>query len=152
LVAHDMFHCFQNQNLVYHPVDYAANQWWVEGTAVYFSNVVYPNVNVEYQFSSAFDAGYVNRSLFEMAYENFIFFQYLGGVANNGAIIGLIQDMPRAGGVSAQRAYMAGYPGMDELFHEFAQAYLNGEIRDTSGPPVPVSPILDETESFESSP
>jgi len=152
LVAHEMFHCFQHQNLVYHPGDYPANRWWVEGTAEHFSNVVYPDVNAEHRFASAFDAGSVNRSLFDMSYENFIFFQYLSGAASNGAIISLIQDMPGLGDVSAQRAYMAGYAGMGELFHDFAQAYLNGEIMDTSGPPMPVSPILNETEPFESRP
>ncbi len=138
-VAHELFHCWQFGNLGAQStgVGYAARRWWSEGTAEYFSNVVYPSTNFEYGKLGAYDSATrlqtITGSSDAIAYGNFIFFQFLANRLGNTGVSDLLQHMPTSGGTSEQQAALAAYPNMADLFQEFAQAYWDRAIADTDG-------------------
>ena len=127
-IAHEVFHCFQYWNFVSPPL--RAHSWWMEGSAEYFSNVVYPSVNDEHRFLSQFDIRSINDSLQMMKYENFIFFQHAANTYGDTAIIELLRSLGNAGGSAS---VLAEYQGMDTTFLEFVVAYMSTGIQDTGG-------------------
>jgi hypothetical protein len=144
-IAHELFHCFQIWNFSWgldNYQNYQASKWWVEGTAEYFSNVVYPTVNSEWSRIAGFDAKSVDTPLTSMAYENTVFFQYLGNTIGNDGILKLLAALPDSGGVAEQQAALRAYPGFAQLFQDFAQAYLDKAIKDTGGQMLPVNPVV----------
>lgn len=129
IIAHELFHCI---HLWRKGVSgYSDLSWYNEGMAEYFSNVVYPNVNHEYKSVAKFHVRSVEESIFEMSYENTVFFQFLGNTYGDAWLIQFLDGMPTAG-KGAALSYLGGLPGMDQLFQDFAQAYMQGEILDTS--------------------
>ncbi len=141
VVAHELFHCYEYANLTLQESgpDSDANQWWVEGAAEYFGNVVYPSNNLEYIFFYNLSASLPNRALFEWEYEAWIFFQYLESRPELGVngVLRLLRSLPTSGGSSAQMVALAAFPNIETIFHEFGQALVDGRIRDTSGSFVP---------------
>ncbi len=127
MIAHEVFHCFQDWNSV---TVGSSNEWWMEGSAEYFSNVVYPDVNFEHRFLSEFDSKSLFNSLMELSYENFIFFQHAANTYGNEAIISLQRSLGNANGTSSA---LAAYDNMDTTFQEFVVGYASIGIRDTDG-------------------
>ena len=147
-VAHEMFHCYQYWN---YPeasmwVPYEENDWWLEGTADYFSNYVYPTVNGEHMYTPSFDDRSPIYSLIEMDYENVVLFQYLANEIGNAGVLRLIESMPTSAGASQADALSA-FPDIEELFHNFGRAYFDRQIADTGGGMVPARPLF-ETITF----
>jgi hypothetical protein len=134
-LAHEMFHCYQYQNLSAQESGPAAdaNEWWVEGSAEYFSNVVYPSVNYEHRWLSQLVTAMQDETLFGWSYKSFIFFQYLENRSDVGTdgILNLLRSMPTSGGVDQQNAALSHYPNMDVIFHEFAQTIADKKIVDS---------------------
>ena len=153
-LAHEMFHCYQYQNLSAqeHGPLRSATEWWVEGSAEYFSNVVYPAVNFEYRWLSDITAEMVaNSSLFSWSYKAFIFFQYLENRPGSGTsgVLALLRALPTTpgSGVDRQTAAMSAYPNMDTVFHGFAEAVADQNIIDTDHSPIPLEiPYGDEVD------
>ncbi len=142
-IAHELFHCFQGANLPSprRVEDHNDHLWWREGTAEYYANVVYPDVDLEHRdWLDEFDARSLGENLFAMSYENYLFFQYLEHPLGVEGILDLLNEMPYGGGPSAQIAALAAYPGMEVFFHQFAQDYLDNRIVDTSGRTIRVNP------------
>jgi hypothetical protein len=153
-LAHEMFHCYQYQNLsaqVNGPLR-SATEWWVEGSAEYFSNVVYPAVNFEYRWLGDITSEMVgNTSLFDWSYKAFIFFQYLENRPGSGTpgVLALLRALPTSpgSGVDRQTAAMSAYPNMDTIFHGFAEAAADQNIIDTDHSPIPLEiPYGDEVD------
>jgi hypothetical protein len=151
-IAHELFHCYQHTNLTAqergpNPDD---NAWWVEGSAEFFGNIVYPAVNDEWQFVGDFDRQSTGNSLLSITYPNFLWFQYLAHNAGLGTegVLALLRSMPTAGGAAQQEAALAAYPGMEDLFHNFARAYLDRALLDTDGSVLPVNPRPGPTFTF----
>ena len=140
IVAHEMFHCFQAIQFPEHAWDqtnWGVNDWWGESTAEFFSNLVYPNVNYEWRWRDHFAGKSTSTSLFDMSYDNFLFFQYLGdpGMIGPEAILALISGLP-PGSLALQRQALSQYPDISELWHEFGQAVVDQSILDTGGKPI----------------
>lgn len=139
-LAHELFHCFQYKQTgedVWR-ADGHAGDWWFEGTAEYFANVVYPRENVEYEYLDTLRDFEPNHALVDLSYEAFAFFQHFANRQSNPAIVEFMQTMPPGGGRSAQMAAAAAWPGMDELFHDYARAFLTDAIIDASGASIPI--------------
>ncbi|MEM8529489.1 MAG: hypothetical protein AAGF95_01520 [Chloroflexota bacterium] len=158
IVAHELFHCMQfatygvyDQIISYKdPLSHLrAVGWWLEGTANYFSNEVYPTVDVEHRWLDDFHAASTQSSLIEMSYETTVFFQFLANEFGSQAIIELLpellpyeaptkQDQARVfAELDPQRFGFSLYTSMNDLFHDFGRAYLSRTILDTSGLLVP---------------
>ena len=144
ILAHEIFHCYQfwNYNAASLGVPHSENKWWVEGTAEYFGNYVYPSVNAEYEYLPSFDRRSPFDSIIDMDYQNFIFFQYVANEIGSAGVLRLIEAMPEAAGASQADALSA-FPDIEELFHEFGRAYLDGQIIDAGGGAVPGNPRFD---------
>ncbi|HET7010453.1 MAG TPA: hypothetical protein VFI11_06730 [Anaerolineales bacterium] len=142
-IAHEVFHCFQVWNFPEQSDDaWAVQDWWGEGTAAYFSNVVYPEVNAEWEFLGGFVWKSANTSLLQMSYENFAFFQFLSSKIGDNGILQLIGKMPFGGGEAAQATALADFPAVQTLFHDFGRATIDGSIVDTGGKTLPTYPPL----------
>jgi hypothetical protein len=135
IIAHEMFHCFQIWNLhdqMFGPTD-SAGRWWFESTAEYFSNLVYPSTDEEYHFMTRLIDRSASRQMTDMAYENFLFFQYLGNLRRPDGVIAFLGGLPTSGGSDAQLAALAGTPGMDTIYQGFARDFIDNRIADSSG-------------------
>lgn len=150
ILAHELFHCYQfwNYNDAAMAVPHSENDWWMEGTAEYFSNFVYSTANAEYEYLGSFDRRSPSRSIIDMDYQNFLFFQYLANEIGNAGVLRLIEAMPTAGGASQADA-LAAFPDIEELFHNFGRAYLDGQIMDTGGGMVPGNPRFNDLIVFD---
>jgi hypothetical protein len=135
-IAHEMFHCYVSENFFekYEP-GYDVIDWWAEGTAEYFSNVVYPTTDFEHRWLNGFNKKSANLSLVFMKYETYLFFQYLGNKVGNEEIIILLDSMPStAGTLEKQQAdALAEQPGIEARFHQFGRDFLDGAIIDSRG-------------------
>jgi len=143
-IAHEMFHCFQISFLYpqAYKVKSSYNDWWVESSADFFSNLVYPTTNYEWGNLPAFDVNMKSNNLFHGSYENSAFFQFL---ANNAGIsipviVDLLESMPKSGGFAEQQAALAAFPDIANLWHKFGKEYIDAKIIDTSAEALPLSP------------
>lgn len=130
-IAHEVFHCFQDWNFTTTP--YAQHRWWIEGSAEYFSNVVYPTTNSEHRFLEGFDVASRLKSLMEMSYHNFIFFQYMANHIGDPALISLLETISAAGNTAAQARVLAAYGDMSGMFLDFVVSFMSEGIPDTGG-------------------
>ena len=127
-VAHEVFHCVQDWSFT--TTGYDTHKWWLEGSAEYFSNVVYPTVNDEHGRTWEFDANSLDKNITQMAYENTVFFQFYANVRGDAATIDLLRNVSAAG---ATVDAIASTPGMEQLWRDFVVAGVADAIYDTGG-------------------
>lgn len=148
-VAHEAFHCVQFW-LSAAKYSAAGSSWWVEGSAEFFANVVYPCENGEQPSVDNFDHVAGNTSLLLMDYDNVVFFQFLANEIGNRGVIDFIGTMPEAGGLKRQLNALARYPSIAELFHRFGRQYYNKKIADSCpGMNVDIDPQVETTEILQ---
>ncbi len=139
-LAHELAHCFQTETFVeQNKVDYDLRKWREEGLAEYLSNVVYPNNNLEWVWLPALQNWELDTTIFDRAYTNSIFFQYLAQRLGNTGVFAIVETLP-GGGLGTgldQQVALATYPNMDAIYHDFAKAMTDGEVMDTGGAAVP---------------
>ncbi|HEX20426.1 MAG TPA: hypothetical protein ENG78_06375, partial [Acidiferrobacteraceae bacterium] len=135
-IAHELWHCFQAWNIS-GPFSRSTEngwrnlrwskitEWWTEGSAEYFSNIVYPKANIEHRKNNiiGFDIPSLNHSLHKLPrpYSNFAFFQYLAnqpGIGPKG-VLRLLQSLPTRGNANKQAEAVAQFENMSELFNKF---------------------------------
>jgi hypothetical protein len=127
-VAHEVFHCVQDWSFT--TAGYDTHKWWLEGSAEYFSNVVYPTVNDEHGRTWQFDANSLDHDITQMSYENTVFFQFHANVRGDAATIDLLRTVSAAG---ATVDAIGSMPGMDQLWRDFVVAGVADAIHDTGG-------------------
>ena len=137
IVAHEIFHCVSYWRKG--TTGWRASFWYQEGMAEHFSNVVYPDNNLEIRTRlSSFDSRSADTWLMDMTYSNFIFFQYLENRFGNEFLISLLDALPPNGDANFQAAELASsVGGIQEIFHDFGKAYINREILDSGGTTIP---------------
>ncbi|MEM7437504.1 MAG: DUF6055 domain-containing protein [Myxococcota bacterium] len=140
LLAHEIAHCFQVETWTsQHMIGYDTIKWHFEGAAEYWSNLVYPATNLEWdQLPKLFQNELVS-TIHNRSYENFAFFQYLGNVIGSEGLDTLIRGLPDdpTTNIVDQREGLADYPNMEQLFHDYTQALTDGVIQDSSGELIP---------------
>ncbi|OGT28333.1 MAG: hypothetical protein A2Z17_01630 [Gammaproteobacteria bacterium RBG_16_66_13] len=142
-IAHELFHCFQKWNFQkqWDTHSYDLHNWWLEGTAEYFANVVYPKINDEWGWIDDWQYNSGNNSVVFMSYENFALFQFLGTKLGNNKLLSLLGGLPEGGSEDGHKAYLSGYTNMASLFEAFAIAFMDGKIADTGGGFLPTTPV-----------
>lgn len=130
-VAHEAFHCYQDWNFMMAPYDY--HRWWAEGSAEYFSNVVYPNINAELGWMDSYYDRSITDPWFDLDYLNFLLFQFLANKLGNEGLLILLDNVSSAGNIQAQAQALANYGDMDALFEEFVVATMSTGVQDTGG-------------------
>jgi hypothetical protein len=136
-VAHEAFHCVQSSRYWPQMSGSSDNHWWLEGTAVYFSNVVYPDYNREWPLSELYEP---SESILDQVYATNFFFQDLANSIGRDGIIDLIASMPVTAGQAAQQDALAAFPSMQSLLHQFGEHYLDNAVNDTGLLSVDVKP------------
>lgn len=130
-IAHEAFHCYQDWNLNLEP--YKIHEWWAEGSAEYFSNLVYPRANAEHVFLESYYLRSPLRHIFQMDYHNFIFFQYLGNQLGTAEVLSILEAMATSATNQKQAEVLAAYPNMDQLFQDFVVATMSDGVTDSGG-------------------
>ncbi|HET7010160.1 MAG TPA: family 16 glycoside hydrolase [Anaerolineales bacterium] len=143
-VAHEVFHCFQIWNFpaLAQNALWGVQDWWGEATATYFANVVYPTVDEEWMWIQSWAYNSAVTPLVYMSYDNFGFFQYVANRIGDEGLLRLIDSLTPAwaGDESAQAAQLAQFPEIQALFEDYALAFMDGTIADTSGEVIPTAP------------
>lgn len=130
VVAHEAFHCFEEYH---HGLDidsFQVARWWAEGGAVYFSNVVYPEGPKKHAFLKHFEAHAHEYDWTEMAYENYVPFQFLANRHKYQWLVDLFAAFPLERKNDGQLGVLHDQVSQQE-YHEFGQAYLDETIADT---------------------
>jgi hypothetical protein len=144
-IAHEVAHCYQKEMFEEQTnVKSDLVLWWKEGLAQYLSNVVYRFNNLEWGRAPG-RRGYLDAlayqelafTLFDLSYENFLFFQYLENLMGEKGFIDLVKFLPASGGRTEQENRLAEYMDMKNIFQDFAKAMTDETIKDTSGVKVP---------------
>jgi len=130
-VAHEVFHCFQGFN--FENSFSGDHDWWVEGSAVYFSNTVYPDNNLEHRWVDNYYIESISKSLLDMEYPNALPMQFFGNKMGNSGLIELLDNLGAMGDKSTQQTRLATWPGMDETYQEFVVATMSEGVLDTGG-------------------
>ena len=131
VLAHEAWHCVQDYSGF--PTGVASGtEWYHEAGAEYFSNVVYPTVDREHQSLSTFDTDSLNKALWDMSYEAWIWWQFLANRQSPRFVADLQLQMAMAGdkGQGAISAHA-------EDFQRFVVEYVAGKIADASGTNLP---------------
>lgn len=134
VLAHELFHCFQVKNIEqYRATNPETTHWFTEGSATYFSNVVYPETDHEYRELNDLAERTLRLPLYQWGYQSFHFFQHMGNRWGNEKVIETLKAMPLTGSMQDQLNALIAYPEMIDLFESYAQNYLAVKVTDTSG-------------------
>jgi len=137
IIAHEIFHCVTGwQQGFLHSYD---TTWYLEAIANYFSNVVYPDNNLEFRFQKRFDQHSIEKSIFNLSYENTIFFQYLGNIWGEQRVFDMLGILDPLGSHEDHAAAMDSYGLSQQVFQEFGEAYMDRKIVDTGGENYPIT-------------
>lgn len=144
VLAHELYHCV---------VQYAmgpSGGWIIEGSANFFSNLVYPDSNVEwpgteYKYNPSLPI-YAQDG--RDAYTTSLFFQaqeQSQGIVNINNWV--IQNAPRTPPASpdAERTRESAIPGFIDLFYLFTEQFSLKQIQDSSGAYIPNLPDITPT-------
>ena len=138
-IAHEIFHCFQALNVSDQLLGPGGDQqWWEEGTAEYFSNLVYPSVDYEHRSKESFSSLSTHTPLTSMSYETFAFFQFMGTAIGPAGVIVMMEMMPTIPGKKEQVTALAAVPGMGDYFEGFVRAVMDNTLMDTNEKPIPI--------------
>jgi hypothetical protein len=136
VLAHEIYHCI---------TDYAIGEvddgWMIEGSANYFSNVVFPYSNVEwpgpeYNYDPTVPIyGQVGRNV----YPTSLFFQAQEDTMGYYNIHDWVLTYGQGESIDAtiELEHLSGIPGMIDLFYTFAKQFTLKQIQDTSGVYIP---------------
>jgi hypothetical protein len=160
-IAHEIYHCIQNANLG--DVEAGATDWVIEGSADYFSNLAFPDANLEQEE----EVGYVPTSpIYQQDYKTSLFFQTMEWSKGAPYIHKWVMDTvfeASPATTNEERARLANLPGFLSDFNLFAQEFsvhspfssalssildTDGEYIDIYNPiePIPVTLTLNNDE------
>lgn len=142
VIAHELGHCLNGATFnAQKDVDYETRKWWEEGLADYWSNLVYIGNNLEWRTLGPLAQVELATTVLERSYSNAIFFQYLESPLAVAGIKSMISSLPGSGGLAEQERKLAEFPGMPELYHDFARAMADKQVLDTSDVVVPYQAV-----------
>lgn len=133
--AHEIFHCVQYASLSAGQMGTVGTNgdWWIEGTAEYFSAVAVPDSFAETDRGARFsEAVAEGRALYEMRHEMGVFFSWWLGSDGLGQLMPFMRNMPADSSPAAQRAAMRATLG-DDLWLDFAEAFADEDIHHPQG-------------------
>ncbi len=153
VVSHELFHCVQVANLS--PAQMLSGStgrggggdWWIEGSADWFATLaVTPRGYIDRRLSD-FDTDSPTIPLYGMSYQAFVFFEWFGGASGPSAVLPFLQHMAATSDSNVQMAAMrAALPQAAWL--EFAEAYLDRQIRYPHGAALDLHPSDGATETW----
>jgi hypothetical protein len=155
-LAHELMHCVQNWTWPEAAKLYGEGaEWWMEGTAEFFSQLVYETPGRSQLFGEQFGKSWANdKPLTAMEYENIVFFAWLWQQGPN-AMLDFFATLATWKGAGPQQdALRTAFS--DETLTKFVRDYMDSKVALPSGSVVfkawPGQPYLvdgDDTISFE---
>jgi hypothetical protein len=138
-VAHELVHCLQRWNApAQMAVPQADREWWVEGSAEYLSNTVFPRpADVATRFGEFEDS---TDALTRQSYGTLVFFAWYAQTRGPAAVFALWSKLPTTPGESNQRAALLSEVKVDGL-RLFAEGFVAGTIASPAGGLLP-APML----------
>ncbi len=147
MIAHELYHCFQGTN--FHD-QLACSEggsvvscdqavvWWAEGSADFFSNLVYPSANIEFAHIQSYDAK-LPIHLQTNAYATAAFFQSLANHAPDGAEAAhrLVRNMAKTDKLADHQVALAKNILIANNLQYFARDLVAGTITDSGGGNIP---------------
>lgn len=137
-IAHEFFHCMQFNEFL-RQMEAEGSEWWDEGTADWFSTLVYQGIAELDGSVATFDALSPDTPITGMEYDNVVFFWWLSQNFGASAVVDLIRAMPGPGG--SQDDALARVVD-DDMFLQFVQDYLDLKITQPGGRTIPSHPEL----------
>lgn len=111
---------------------YSASGWIHDGLATYLSSIAYPAADLEVASLETLRHIADSSRLNEWSSAAFVWFQYVGNRLGPEGVVELVASLEGSTAEDLDSS-LASRPGVDELFHEFALAYTDGTIADSSG-------------------
>jgi hypothetical protein len=130
VIAQEMFNCVLKWSFGY------AFHWWGYGSSLYFSNVVFPQGDLEWNVIQYFDVKSVDLSIARMRFENFVFFQFLGNVYGPQTVVDILESIKNES--FDWISYIV--PGKPGDFTRFVVNYLSEGIADENTGAAFISP------------
>jgi hypothetical protein len=154
VIAHELMHCVQFASLSAGQMGSAApggasggGTWWMEGSADWFSTVALPAAPFIAGRVRRFDADSPRVALNLMTYDAFVFFAWHGGARGVESVMPFLRGMAEGSSAFAQQAAMRNVlPAAGWL--QFAEDYLDRNIRDGQGASIGSTPEDGETWTF----
>lgn len=152
-LAHEIFHCVHAANLRPEQIATTAagtgsgGDWWIEGSADWFAALALPDAGTLRDRVVGFDAASPTTPLNRMAYDALPFFLWLGQELSPPGVMSFLRRMADERSESAQRAAMMSALPQDRWL-DFAQAYLDGDIRHPHGTDLGFAPQQGDTWSW----
>ena len=136
-IAHELFHCVQFQQFGPEAMlksGITAHDWWIEGGADFFSAIVYPNVNDEWNWSQWYRP---SQPLWKHSYAASVFFEWLYNNPDGGTSASALWEWMKTFSVNwdwlSEASRVAALPQMADWFPSFIEAYEGKGIPDTDG-------------------
>jgi hypothetical protein len=133
--AHELFHCMQQKTWGVGTLG-DHQFWWMEGSAEYFAQLVEQGTSFSDGFFAEFNQKSLRTSLFDMNYENVVFFLWLGQERRPSGVRALLEALARGGDGSAHLATMRSAVPID-AWKDFAESYMDGDLIQPGGRAVP---------------
>jgi hypothetical protein len=144
-LAHELYHCVQQYSIgVGVDTKLASSGWVIEGSAHYFSNVVYPNANLEWPGVSADQNYQPARPIYDQGvhvYGTSLYFQSLEQKTPATLSNWVLATKLTKNGL-AERTRLSALSGFTDDFWEFAQQLSLGKIVDTNTQDIPRLPTI----------
>jgi hypothetical protein len=133
--AHELFHCVQQKTWGRETMG-VHHAWWVEGSAEYFAQLTEQGTSFSDRYFAEFNEKSLRTSLFDMTYENVVFFLWLGQERRPSGVRALLEALARGGDRSAHLATMRSQAPID-AWKDFAESYMDGDLIQPGGRAVP---------------
>ena len=150
VIALQMAHCLQTATFPeQQEAPYAARRWREDGLAAYLSSLVYPDTDLELEAIERLATIDETSSLLDWSAASVAWWQYVANEGGWDAIREMVESMPDEGDMADQAAALAGYPGIEELFTGFTEAFIDGRIATSSGEAFPTEwlPTFEQEEA-----
>jgi|GEM_PF-3040683 len=150
IIAHEVFHCVQaakwpDQTKLADKTQ--EGRWHIEGAAQWFSDVIYPSANFEYDRTWGHFNPEVNLVNQSDLYTTVIFFQSMWQSSKGSAFpfSGFFSRMPKISG-DDQLAALSSFNLINVYYHHFVRNYISRTIKDAEGRNAPVGGLVLESE------
>ncbi|KAH7151144.1 hypothetical protein DER46DRAFT_689906 [Fusarium sp. MPI-SDFR-AT-0072] len=141
-LAHEIYHCIQDLGKL---GNFPDPQWAREGSANYFSNLVFPDSNAEWPDKKHSGVPYkpalpIYAHVGKEAYAASIFFQAQEKM-NEDDLNRFVLATPGGSSGLEERARLSALSGFIDEFFTFAKAFTLQQIKDTNGDLIPIDKI-----------
>ncbi|KAJ3543164.1 hypothetical protein NM208_g3722 [Fusarium decemcellulare] len=133
-VAHEIYHCVQESILGDRPGG-SPSGWVIESSADYFSNLVFPQANREWDSSMEY---LPELPIYKQTYNASLWFQAMEGSRGMVYLQQFVTSTVFAADEDSERGRLAGYSTFADDFFLFAKDFTFNRITDTGGGVVPI--------------